>query len=89
MLWEKGQSDFCEPLRFLIDFGIAEHSLQYGDAEPIPSISWFESLGLFFLQDQPQIVLKNNGLEKKYNLFLLTFYFFIWNCQSLISLIDE
>lgn len=75
MLWEKGQSDFCEPLRFLIDFGIAEHSLQYGDAEPILSTSWFESLGLFFLQDQPQIVLKNNGLEKNTTYFCWSFIF--------------
>lgn len=70
MLWEKGQSDFCEPLRFLIDFGIAEHSFQFGDAEPIPSTSWFVSLGLFFLQDQLQIVLKNNGLEKMQLIFV-------------------
>lgn len=76
MLWEKGQSDFCEPLRFLIDFGIAEHSFQFGDEEPIPSTSWFVSLGLFFLQDQPQIVLKNNGLEKNTTYFCW-FYFFI------------
>lgn len=58
MLWDtqRGQSDFCEPLRFLKDFGIVEHYFQFGDAEPFLQHFGLKDLSCFLIGPTSNII---------------------------------